>query len=71
MDVGAAVFMPMRSATVMGTETESDSEQFVVPHFGYSSKIDGDSSWGVAVVGAGGMNTDYDPSPMCFWTWSG
>ena len=64
MDVGAAIFMPIRSATVGMTESESGSEKFVVPHFGYSSKIDSDSSWGVAVVGAGGMNTDYDVSPF-------
>ena len=59
MDIGAAIFMPIRSSTVGGTEFKSGSEQFLVPHFGYSSKIDADSSWGVAAVGAGGMNTDY------------
>ncbi len=38
----------------------SQSEWFLVPSFGYSSRIDEKSVWGIALYGNGGMNTDYE-----------
>lgn len=39
--------------------TESGSEWFAIPSFGFVSKIDDTSSWGLSLYGNGGMNTDY------------
>jgi len=39
---------------------DSQSEWFLVPSFGYSSRIDEQSVWGISVYGNGGMNTDYE-----------
>ena len=38
---------------------DSGPNIFVVPNFAYSSPIDANSAWGVAVYGNGGMNTDW------------
>ncbi len=38
---------------------DSDSEWFPMPSFGYSSRIDEDTVWGISLYGNGGMNTDY------------
>jgi len=75
MDVGAAIFSPHRQYTVTGpgdTTTpppanfpllpgtvESDTNYFLIPHFGVNWMLDADSSVGVAIYGNGGMNTDY------------
>lgn len=39
---------------------DSESEWFLIPSFGYSSRIDEQSVWGISVYGNGGMNTDYE-----------
>jgi long-chain fatty acid transport protein len=39
--------------------SESDSEYFLVPEFGYSRMVNNDLAVGVTVYGNGGMNTDY------------
>jgi len=39
---------------------DSQSEWFLVPSFGYSSRIDEQSVWGISLYGNGGMNTDYE-----------
>ena len=76
MDLGVAIFSPMREYTVSGDApddpppsfdlslgtVESDSEYFLVPHFAYNWMLDDDSSVGLAVYGNGGMNTDYPGS---------
>jgi long-chain fatty acid transport protein len=72
MDVGAAIFSPVREYTVTGNPSggagtfplepgtvESDSNYFLVPSFGWNTMLDPNSSFGVAVYGNGGMNTDY------------
>ncbi len=49
---------------------DSSYDLFGIPAMAYSQPIDGVSSWGVALYGAGGMNTDYTftspcPGPFC------
>ncbi|MGF1643107.1 MAG: OmpP1/FadL family transporter [Thiotrichales bacterium] len=72
IDAGLALFNPNRNYTVTGfpsgnpgtfglnpRNTDSDSELFAVPEFGYNRMLGSDRSVGVAVFGNGGMNTDY------------
>lgn len=72
MDLGAGIFSPQREYTVTGNPSggpgtfglapgtvESDSEYFLIPHFGRNWMLDADSSVGISVYGNGGMNTDY------------
>jgi long-chain fatty acid transport protein len=66
IDLGADLFSPRREAsmTVPGPTTftsESDSNYFLVPEFGYNKMLKPNMSVGVTVYGNGGMNTDYDP----------
>ncbi len=49
---------------------DSSYDLFGIPAMAYSQPLDADSSWGVALYGAGGMNTDYKftfpcPGPFC------
>ncbi|MCL1037011.1 outer membrane protein transport protein [Shewanella submarina] len=77
LDLGLAVFSPMRSYEVGGLtampvmppefplaegKVDSDSEYFVIPHFAGNWMLDKDASLGIAVYGNGGMNTDYPGS---------
>lgn len=66
-ELGVNLFSPKRSAVTMGQsglmETQSDSNHFVVPEFGYNRAVDAKTSWGVTVYGNGGMNTNY-PLPI-------
>jgi len=39
--------------------TDSSSEWFAIPSFGYSATIDDSSKWGISLYGNGGMNSDY------------
>jgi long-chain fatty acid transport protein len=71
MDVGRqfnldlTLFAPSRGYDASGTflvapgSHDSSYDLFGIPAMAYSQPIDGDSSWGVALYGAGGMNTDY------------
>lgn len=73
-DLGAALFSPRREYTVSGNPSpppafglspgtvESDSDYFLIPHFGANWMLGADSAVGVAVYGNGGMNTDYPGS---------
>lgn len=73
-DLGAALFSPRREYTVTGNPSpppafglqpgtvQSDSDYFLVPHFAANWMLTPDSSFGVAVYGNGGMNTDYPGS---------
>ncbi len=60
VEVGVDVFMPERSMerTGLGT-TQSDSNTFYIPEFGYNKKISEQLGVGITVYGNGGMNTDY------------
>jgi len=75
MDLGAAVFSPLREYTVNGIANdpppafelqpgtvESDSNYFLIPHFAYNWMLDANSAAGLTVYGNGGMNTDYPDS---------
>lgn len=79
-DAGLAVFNPNRQYTVNGNPStfpgtfglvpgtvESGSRVFFIPHFGASWEINPSSSWGFALYGHGGMNTDY-PTNTFFGT---
>ncbi len=68
---GASVFAPFRGYTATTTgfvapgafgsgTIDSSNNYFVVPNLAYSSPIDADSAWGVAMFGNGGMNTTYE-----------
>ena len=70
LDVGVDVFMPKRSASRQGStgfggaydgNSESGSNAFLVPEFGYNMLVNPNLSFGVTVYGNGGMNTDYEP----------
>ncbi len=68
---GVSAFMPYRGYTATGpgfvapgpffgsNTVNSDKNFFVMPNFAYSMPIDGDTAWGVAMFGNGGMNTSY------------
>ena len=64
-DLGADLFMPIREASRTGSPSglngtsESDSEMFLVPEFGYNRMVNSNLALGVTVYGNGGMNTDY------------
>jgi long-chain fatty acid transport protein len=66
-EMGVNLFSPKRSAVTMGQsgpmETESESNYFLVPEFGYNRSIDAKTSFGLTVYGNGGMNTNY-PLPL-------
>jgi long-chain fatty acid transport protein len=72
---GASLFMPFRSYTASGTtftapgKFDSNDNIFVIPNIAYNNPIDLDSSWGFAVFGNGGMNTNWpnmtNGSPGC------
>lgn len=63
IDGSLAYFRPERSVTFhtqMGDmSVDSDSEDFFIPSIGYVQQIDENRSWGIALLGNGGMNTDY------------
>jgi long-chain fatty acid transport protein len=71
-DIGLAVFNPNREYSVDGfpsgqpgtfpLETggaESDSDYFLIPHFGYNWDLGDGMAVGISIYGNGGMNTDY------------
>ncbi len=73
LDVGLALFAPMRSYTVANNPTtgcptcfslapgtvESENELFVIPQYGQNWMLNSESSIGISVYGNGGMNTEY------------
>ncbi|MHB0984866.1 MAG: OmpP1/FadL family transporter [Sulfuricella sp.] len=66
LDIGVDWFRPIRSAsrsgaldTTMNGSSNSGSNDFAVPEFGYNMMMGGNMSLGVTVYGNGGMNTDY------------
>jgi long-chain fatty acid transport protein len=66
---GASLFMPYRSYTATGTALvgrgsfDSSQNIFAIPNIAYSSPIDAESAWGVAMFGNGGMNTNWPVMP--------
>ena len=60
MEVGMDFFSPKRSMDRLGLgNTNSDSNLFYVPEFGYNRVISDKIGVGVTVYGNGGMNTNY------------
>jgi long-chain fatty acid transport protein len=66
---GASIFMPYRSYTASGTtfvlpgNFDSHDNIFAIPNIAYNNPIDMNSSWGFALFGNGGMNTNW-PNPI-------
>ena len=73
LDVGLAVFNPHWGFTaddngaanppppsVPAGSYDSENDLFLIPHFGWNTKLTADSSIGVLLGANGGMNTEYD-----------
>ena len=73
IDFGADLFSPRRSVSRQGEATgfpgisglyngssDSDSNYFVIPEFGYNKLINPNLSLGITIYGNGGMNTDFN-----------
>ncbi|PPD43225.1 MAG: hypothetical protein CTY16_13700 [Methylobacter sp.] len=80
LDLELELFSPHREYRVQGAPTlapgafplnpgtvESDNDFFPVPTVGWSHKLDGQQTVGVALYGNGGMDTDYPgfTNPLC------
>ncbi len=63
IDLGVDLFSPIREASRSGGSvngvSESDSNYFLVPEFGYNHMMNNNLALGVTVYGNGGMNTNY------------
>jgi long-chain fatty acid transport protein len=66
LDIGLDLFAPKRSSSRTGSgavgidgSSNSGSNLFYVPEFGYNKMMGWDMSAGITVYGNGGMNTDY------------
>ncbi len=69
VDFGVTWFRPQRETELVNTAGGSgvfdgkydanDTENFIIPEFGYNRQINPDVTLGVSVYGNGGMNTDY------------
>lgn len=72
LDIGATWFRPVRGADISGnifpgvngSYGGNDTQNFILPEFGYSRMLDDRLAAGVAVFGNGGMNTNYRKSPF-------
>ncbi len=69
ISVGVEIFRPSRGASlVQGGQTTqfdgNDTKTFYLPEFGYRHGIDERWSWGVALYGNGGLDTDYGINPF-------
>lgn len=67
VDFGVTWFRPQRESEITGTGSPfidgkydaNETENFIIPEFGYNRQINQDVTLGVSVYGNGGMNTDY------------
>jgi long-chain fatty acid transport protein len=71
LDVGVTYFKPERSAEISGngfgidgSYDGNDTEAFWMPELGYARKHSDQLSYGIALYGNGGMNTDYGTNPF-------
>ena len=72
IDLGADWFTPDRGASITGsgapgangTYDGNDTKSFLIPEFGYNQTLNPNLTFGVAVYGNGGMNTDYKTNPF-------
>lgn len=68
VDSGVTWFRPQRESKISnspvpganGNYEGNDTENFLIPEFGYNRQITPDVTLGVSVYGNGGMNTDYE-----------
>lgn len=71
-DIGVGFFSPLREYTITGAPSgmpmtfglapgtvESDSKLFVLPSLAANFALGSNTTWGVAIYGNGGMNTNY------------
>lgn len=64
IDFGLEWFKPNRSANLgAGWIDGNEASSFFIPEFGYNQMMNDKMSWGVAVYGNGGMNTEYASGP--------
>lgn len=68
LDLGVDLFSPRREASydvggVPVVTSESDSNYFLVPEFGYNKMVNPNLALGITVYGNGGMNTNYPEIP--------
>ncbi len=78
-DVGVDWFRPQRESTIVGsaggvidgTFRGDETENFLIPEFGYNQMLNPNMSVGVSVYGNGGMNTDYANNPFAAFGGSG
>lgn len=73
MDLGVDWFRPIRSTSRTGAgdptmigSVDSDSNDFLIPEFGYNMMMGDKMSLGITVYGNGGMNTDYKGGQLPF-----
>jgi long-chain fatty acid transport protein len=67
LDLGVEYFKPVRTATTRHDNATYNGDgipSFIIPEFGYSSKINEQWSWGIMMYGNGGMNTEYPSIPV-------
>ncbi|MCT7359252.1 OmpP1/FadL family transporter [Thalassolituus pacificus] len=71
LDAGITYFKPERSADIHGNGfgidghyDGNDSESFLMPELGFARKHSDHLSYGLALYGNGGMNTDYGKNPF-------
>lgn len=69
-DLGLSLFLPRRSADIAGNAFGPDSHHdgdgrkvFAIPEAGVSQRLSPTLSWGLALYGNGGMNTEYASNP--------
>lgn len=69
-DVGLTWFSPRRSSRISGNAfgpdahySGSGTRNFFIPEIGYIRHVNDTYSWGLAIYGNGGMNTDYASNP--------
>ena len=69
-DLGLSLFAPKRDASIVGNAFGADASYsgngrkvFALPEAGYVRRLNGDWTFGLAVYGNGGMNTDYSSNP--------
>ncbi len=66
MDIGLGLFRPDRNYAITGNGAGlnnsgdgNDNTNFLIPSFGYNSKLSNTDAFNIAVYGNGGMNTNY------------
>ena len=74
LDLGVTWFKPVRGSDYHGNGYGADgdynansTETFLLPEFGYSRQLNEQLTFGLAVYGNGGMNTDYEQNPFAVY----